>query len=220
MLHIKKEEAADMKSDFEVEITSILGFKPAEMGQELFDNAFGKDTVKTEEEYKAKVREMIENQMKPESDYKFGLDARKVLEEKVGDIQLPDTLLKRWLVVSGENRTAESVEEEYPKMLPDLKWQLIKEQIVKDLGVKVEDADILDMARKVTRMQFAQYGMMNVPEDLLDKYSTDMLKDKKMVSNIAERATEEKIIATIKNTVTLNEIAISADDFYKMFEAK
>ena len=54
MLHIKKEEAANMKSDFEVEVTSILGFKPAEMGQELFDNAFGKDVVKTEEEYKAK----------------------------------------------------------------------------------------------------------------------------------------------------------------------
>ena len=52
MLHIKKEEAANMKSDFEVEVTSILGFKPAEMGQELFDNAFGKDVVKTEEEYK------------------------------------------------------------------------------------------------------------------------------------------------------------------------
>lgn len=123
MLHIKKEEAANMKSDFEVEVTSILGFKPAEMGQELFDNAFGKDVVKTEEEYKAKVREMIENQMKPESDYKFGLDARKVLENKVGDIQLPDALLKRWLVTTGEKRTAESVEEEYPKMVPDLKWR-------------------------------------------------------------------------------------------------
>ena len=111
MLHIKKEEAANMKSDFEVEVTSILGFKPAEMGQELFDNAFGKDVVKTEEEYKAKVREMIENQMKPESDYKFGLDARKVLENKVGDIQLPDALLKRWLVTTVAKRTAESVEE-------------------------------------------------------------------------------------------------------------
>ena len=48
--------------------------------------------------------------MKPESDYKFGLDARKVLENKVGDIQLPDALLKRWLVTTGEKRTAESVE--------------------------------------------------------------------------------------------------------------
>ena len=105
-------------------------------------------------------------------------------------------------------------------MVPDLKWQLIKEQIVKDFNIKVEDADILDMARKVTRAQFAQYGMMNVPEDLLDKYATDMLKDKKMVSNVAERATEEKIIATIKGAVTLNEIAVSADEFYKMFETK
>ena len=45
MLHIGKDASADVKSNFEVEITSILGFKPAELGQELYDNAFGKDTV-------------------------------------------------------------------------------------------------------------------------------------------------------------------------------
>ncbi len=220
MLHIGKENTADMKSDFEVEITSILGFKPAELGQELYDNAFGKDVVKTEEEFTAKVREMLAAQMQPESDYKFGLDARAALEAKVGEIELPDDLLRRWLVVTGEKRTAESVAEEYPKMVPDLKWQLIKEEIVQKYEVKVDDADMLEMAKKATRAQFAQYGMMNVPDDLLDKYASDMLKDKKIVSSIAERATEEKIIATIKSHVTLNEKNISVEDFYKMFENK
>ena len=220
MLHIGKENTADMKSDFEVEITSILGFKPAELGQELYDNAFGKDVVKTEEEFTAKVREMLAAQMQPESDYKFGLDARAALEAKVGEIELPDDLLRRWLVVTGEKRTAESVAEEYPKMVPDLKWQLIKEEIVRKYEVKVDDADMLEMAKKATRAQFAQYGMMNVPDDLLDKYASDMLKDKKIVSSIAERATEEKIIATIKSHVTLNEKNISVEDFYKMFENK
>ena len=158
MLHISKEEAANVKSDFEMEVTGITGFKPAEMGQTLFDEVFGKDTVKTEEEY--------------------------------------------------------------PKMVPDLKWHLIKEQIVKNFDIKVEDADIRAMARKATQVQFAQYGMMNVPADLLDKYAADMLKDKNTARNVADRAVEEKITATIKNTVTLNEKEISAEDFYKMFENK
>ena len=76
------------------------------------------------------------------------------------------------------------------------------------------------MARKATQVQFAQYGMMNVPADLLDKYAADMLKDKNTARNVADRAVEEKITATIKNTVTLNEKEISAEDFYKMFENK
>ena len=220
MLHIGKDKSADVKSNFEVEITSILGFKPAEVGQELYDNAFGKDTVKSEEEFTAKIREMLASQLQPESDYKFALDARTALEAKVGEVELPDNLLKRWLVVTGENRMAESVEEEYPKMVPDLKWQLIKEEIVKKYEIKVDDADMLEMAKKATRAQFAQYGMANVPDDLLEKYASDMLKDKKIVSNIAERATEEKIIETIKSHVSLNEKNISVEDFYKMFESK
>ena len=220
MLHIGKDKSADVKSNFEVEITSIHGFKPAEVGQELYDNAFGKDTVKSEEEFTAKIREMLASQLQPESDYKFALDARTALEAKVGEVELPDNLLKRWLVVTGENRTAESVEEEYPKMVPDLKWQLIKEEIVKKYEIKVDDADMLEMAKKATRAQFAQYGMANVPDDLLEKYASDMLKDKKIVSNIAERATEEKIIETIKSHVSLNEKNVSVEDFYKMFENK
>ena len=220
MLHIGKDKSADVKSNFEVEITSILGFKPAEVGQELYDDAFGKDTVKSEEEFTAKIREMLASQLQPESDYKFALDARTALEAKVGEVELPDNLLKRWLVVTGENRTAESVEEEYPKMVPDLKWQLIKEEIVKKYEIKVDDADMLEMAKKATRAQFAQYGMANVPDDLLEKYASDMLKDKKIVSNIAERATEEKIIETIKSHVSLNEKNVSVEDFYKMFENK
>lgn len=220
MLHIGKDKSADVKSNFEVEITSILGFKPAEVGQELYDNAFGKDTVKSEEEFTAKIREMLASQLQPESDYKFAIDARTALEAKVGEVELPDNLLKRWLVVTGENRTAESVEEEYPKMVPDLKWQLIKEEIVKKYEIKVDDADMLEMAKKATRAQFAQYGMANVPDDLLEKYASDMLKDKKIVSNIAERATEEKIIETIKSHVSLNEKNVSVEDFYKMFENK
>ena len=163
---------------------------------------------------------MLAAQLQPESDYKFALDARVALESKVGEIELPDAMLKRWLVVTGEKRTAESVEEEYPKMVPDLKWQLIKEEIVRQYEIKVDDADMLEMAKKATRAQFAQYGMANVPEDLLEKYASDMLKDKKIVSNIAERATEEKIIDTIKSHVSLNEKNVSVEDFYKMFENK
>ncbi|MCP9612179.1 trigger factor [Coprobacter tertius] len=220
MLHISKEQAADVKSDFEMEVTGILGFKPAEMGQELFDNVFGKDVVKTEEEYIAKIKEMLAAQLSPESDYKFSIDARKVIEKKVGNVELPEEFLKRWLVASGENRTPESIEEEYPKMLPDLKWHLIKEQIVRDLNIKVEDADVLEMAKKVTQAQFAQYGMANVPADILEKYATDMLKDKNAVRNIVDRATEEKITKAIKEKVKLNEKEIALDDFYKLFENK
>lgn len=220
MLHIKKEEAAEMKSDFEAEVLSVLAFKQAEVDQALFDNAFGKDKVKDEADFKAKIKEMLAGQIAPESDYKFALDARKYIEDKVGNVEFADDMLKRWLKFNDTENKIESVDDEYAKMLPDLKWQLIKEQIVKAGNISIERKDVEEVAKKTTKMQFAQYGMMNVPEDLLQKYADDMLKDSKAARNMSERAIEDKIISYIKDNVTLDKKEISLDDFYKMFENK
>ncbi len=220
MLHIEKDKVADMKSDFEATILEITGFKPAEMNQEFFDNVLGADKAKTEDEFRAQVKEMIAGQMVGESDYKFGIDARKVVEDKVGDIVLPEAFLKRWLLTTGENKTPETVDADFAAMVPDLKWHLIKEEIVRKFEIKVEEADIMDMAKKATKAQFAQYGMMNVPEEMLENYAKEMLKTKESVRGIIDRATEEKILNTIKENVTLKTKEISPDDFYKMFETK
>ena len=220
MLHIKKEEAAEVKSNFEMEITSILAFKPAEMGQELFDAAFGKDNVKDEADFRAKIAEMLKEQIAPEADYKFAMDARTYIESKVGELEFADAMLKRWLKFSDKENKIENVDEEYAKMLPDLKWQLIKEQIVKDAEIKVEKADIEEMAKKATKMQFAQYGMANVPEDLLQKYAEDMMKDKNIVNNMLDRVMEEKIVEVIKSKVTLENKQVTLEDFYKSLEVK
>ena len=220
MLNIDKAVAADVKSSFEMTIKEITGLKPAEMDQEFFDNVFGKDTVKSEDEFKAKVREFIAMQLAPESNYKFGIDAREVIEKQIGEFDLPDTFLKRWLLATNKERKAETIDDEYTKMLPDLKWHLIKEQIAKDTQLKIEDADLMIMAKNVAASQFAQYGMTGLPDDVLEKYAKEMLDNWETKSNLIDRVTETKILAGIKDAVTLDEKSISSEDFYKMFENK
>ena len=63
------------------------------------------------------------------------------------------------------------VAENYDKSIEELTWHLIKEQLVKANDIKVEQDDILNMAKETTRAQFAQYGMLSVPEEILDNYS-------------------------------------------------
>lgn len=218
MLNIDREAAANVKSDFEMTVTEITHLQPAEHDQEFFDGIFGKDNVKSEEEYTAKVREMIAAQLAPESDYRFGIDARKAIETAVGEIELPAELLKRWLVATNEKYTDENIAEEYGKMEADLKWHLIKEHIAKAFEVKVADEDLKALAMSVTRQQFAQYGMTNVPDELLENYSQEMLKSKESRSQLIDRATEAKIQTAIKNAVTLEEKEISTEDFGKLFQ--
>ena len=98
-----------------------------------------------------------------------------------------------------------------------ISWHLIKEQLVKANEIKVEQEDITRMAKEVTRAQFAQYGMMNVPEELLENYSKEMLKKKESVEGLVNRAVETKLAAALKGQVTLEHKSVSMEEFNKMF---
>ena len=50
---------------------------------------------------------------------------------KPGELKFADDLLKRWLLAANEKNTAEKLDEEYPRIIEDLKYQLIKENLVK-----------------------------------------------------------------------------------------
>ena len=218
MLNTDKEKAANVTSDFEMTVTDITHLQPAELNQEFFDSIFGKDTVKTEEEYLAKIREMIAHQLIPESDYRFSLDSRAAIEKAVGDFELPDAFLKRWLLATDKERKAETIDDDYSRMVPDLKWQLIKEQIVKQFDIHVDDNDLKAMAKRVAASQFAQYGMTGVPDDVLERYGNEMLSNKDTRSRLINQATEMKIQTAIKESVTLNHKEVSMENFQKLFE--
>ena len=110
------------------------------------------------------------------------------------------------------------VEENYPKNIEALKWHLIKEKLVEQNEIKVEDADVKAMAVEATRAQFAQYGMMNIPDELLENYSKEMLKKRETVDGLVNRAIETKLTAALKGDVKLKNKKVSVDEFNKLFE--
>ena len=218
LLKVDKEAVAGLTGDFSFEIKEITRHKKAELNQELFDKVFGEGVVSSEEEFKNKIKDALAEQFTPQSDFKFLLDAREVLVQKAGELKFADDLLKRWLLAANEKNTAEKLDEEYPKIIEDLKYQLIKENLVKGNNLKVEDADIENFAKRVAKAQFAQYGMLSVPEDVLANYAKDMLKNKQTLQNVIDRAVEEKLAAWLKEQVELDVKEVSAEEFNKLFE--
>ena len=217
-LHVEKEKVAELTGDFSFEIKEISRHKNAELNQELFDKVFGESVVTSEEEFRNKIREALAEQFTPQCDFKFLSDAREVLVKKAGDLKFADDILKRWLLVANEKNTAENIENDYPHIIEDLTYHLIKESLVKANGLKVQDADIEEFAKRVAKAQFAQYGMLSVPEDALENYAKEMLKNKQTLQNILDRAVEEKLAAWLKEQVTIDKKEVTADEFAKMFE--
>ena len=218
LLKIKREEVAEMKSNFSFQIEEITRAVPAALTQELFDQVFGEGAVSSEEEFRGKIKEGIAAQFLADSNYKFLLDARTYLMNKVGKLEFPDALLKKIMLMNNEDKGESFVEENYEKSLEELTWHLIKEQLVEAFEIKVEQADILEMAKENTRMQFAQYGMMSIPEEMLENYAKEMLKKKENVEGLVNRAVESKLAAALKGKAALNNKEVSMEEFNNLLK--
>ncbi len=218
LLKISKDEAKEITSDFSLTIDGITRYHEAEVNQELFDKVYGEGVVTSEEDFKARIKASIEETLAADSDYKFGIDAREVVLAKFDGLTFPDAFLKRWVKSTNENLTDETLEADYPKMIADLKWQLIKDKVAKANDIKIENADVEAYAQKITRAQFAQYGMVGMDDEIIVNYAKDMLKKEDTLKSIIEKVAEEKVFEVIKNTVKLDTKEVSVEDFNKMFE--
>lgn len=222
MLNIDRDEATT-KADFKMTVKEIMVIKDAEHDQEFFDGVFGKGAVTTEDEYTAKLKEMIASQFKSDSNYRFTIDAQQALTSMAGAIELPTDFLKKWLLNQDKDNkyTPENIDEEFTKMTPALVWQLIKEKAVKQLGIKVEDADILAEAKVVAQRQFARYGIINMPEDVIERYAKQMMEDKEQRSEILDGVVDDKLFKAIYSEVTVDCKTVPIAEFNALFsEAK
>jgi trigger factor len=219
LLKISKEAAKEITSDFTLTITEISRFEEHALDQELFDLLYGKDEVKSEEEFRAKVSAEIKEILNENSFYRFSDDARVALIKKLDGIAFPEAFLKRWVLATNEKVTAEQVEAEFSQMLNALKWQLIRNKIATANEVKVEMEDIEAYAQKVLKAQYAQYGITNFPDDLLAEYAKESLKKEGTAEKYFEHVLENKVTEIVKSAVKLNTKIVSLDEFNQLGKA-
>ncbi|MDE6272802.1 MAG: trigger factor [Muribaculaceae bacterium] len=217
MLNIDKEQTGEHKGDFRFDIKDIIVVDPAALDQEYFDQLFGKDKVHNEEEYRAALKEMIANALKNDSFYRFSIDAKDNILKAVGEIELPESILKDYLVQANEELNADNVDEAFAGMRKQLEWDLITSAIAKQFDLKVEKEDMTNLAKQSVLQQFAQYGMTNVPEETLAKYADEMLKDEKVARRMADQAMEFKVFNAVRDNVTLDEKKVSVPEFQALF---
>ena len=219
MLNLPKEEAEKHQGDFRFDIKEIIVLKPAELNEEFFKEAFG-DNVKDENEYRDAVRKMIASSLTGDQNYRFTIDAEKAIRKEVGDIELPDEVLKEFLISQNEALNEENIDKEYDQIRSQLIWDLEKDKMLNALEIKVEEADLQNTARLMARNQFAQYGMTNVPDDAVEHYAEEILKDEKARNTIYRQTSDMKLFNAIRAAVSLDEKEVSVDEFNELFRAE
>ncbi len=217
MLRIEKEVAEQLSGNFRFTVQSISRHIPAKVNQDLFDAVYGKGTVKTEQEYRDRIVAEIEVSFMSSSDYKLLVDAKEKLVKKA-NIKLPDEFLKRWLVVTNKELTEEAVEKDYESMQTDLVWQLIKNDIIEEQELKVDEAEILDFAKESVLMQFRQYGLIDIPDEQLETYAKQTLEKEDERRKIVDRKYEDKILSYLKEVMKIESKEVTSDEFNGFFK--
>ncbi len=218
MLGVSKEVAEKVNPEFCFIIREIKRYVDAEVNQDLFDKVYGKDKVKSVEEFRNRVKEDIEKQLKGHSEYRFTIDAREKVLKKNEDVALPEAFLKRWILAVNKNMKAEEVEKDFEGYREEFKWQVIKSAIMKEYGLKIEDEDMKAVGREVAAAQLQQYGLYGLSDEQLDGFAVKLLEDEKQHQHLYERAVDNKIFATIKGNMKVEEEEIAMADFEKLFQ--
>ena len=218
VLKVDDDQAEAITSDFELSVSKVNTFVPAELNEEMFQKSLGGVTdVTTIEQFKQKIAEDLKANLGYSTEYRFLIDTKEALTNYVG-MKLPEEFLKRWLVYSNEKITKEQVDEEFDHFVKDLEWTLIKSRLAKDNDLRVKEEDVVALAKETAMMQFRQYGMFNVPDDYLDNYAKSILKNEEERHRLVEKKSESMVLAYIKANAELDEKVVTQKAFDDLFE--
>ncbi|MFW5822735.1 MAG: trigger factor [Tangfeifania sp.] len=216
MLNISHEQAHDLNSEFKFTINEPLVFEKAELNEELYKKIYGEDTdIKTEEDLRKRLEKELAANLVHSSEQRFAMDVRNTLIEKTNP-ELPEAFLKRWLRVANKDVTEEQIENDFDGFLKDLKWQLIKDNLIKENELKVEEEEAFDFAKQLAQAQYAQYGIPNVPEDQLESFAKMILEKQEEKERLYNKLLEDKVVAVVKDKVSLDEKEVTQEEFTEL----
>ncbi len=215
LLGVSHDDAHGLAIDVQFTIDEITETEPAKLDQELFDKLFGKDTVKTEKELKARLKEDAEKQFEQQSDQQL-LNA--ITESLIDNTKfdLPAEFLQKWLAVGGEKpMTEEEASQEYQRSEKGLRYQLIEGKIAKEHNLQVTFDELKEFAKGFIKGQMAQFGNTNPEEKELDEIAGRILSNQDEVKRLSEQLMSQKLLDFYKENIKLKVKEISFDDFVK-----
>lgn len=215
MLNIGAAQVAEISDSFTFAVEDVFHVDAAEVNQELFDKLYGKDNVKTEEEFNERLKADLEKIFVRYQDIVLYKDAKEGFMKKY-EMSLPDEFLKEFLVQTGEYGDAAGVEAIYPQYVESLKWNLIESAITKKYELNVSQEEIVEFTKENLKGQFAQYGMPDPDEKLLNDTAMNVMKNEEEYRKIYEDIFFGKVTEFYKNTLKLKDKAVSYDEFVKL----
>jgi trigger factor len=222
-LGLDKEDSTAADKYFKVSISKVGLLEKRELNEEFFKQLYPADEIKTEEEFRSKIKEEIQAHWNVQASSQLQHAAYHELLDNT-KIDFPETFLKKWMKTQGDpssktkdEKTDEEVEAEFAIFKNQLKWTLISDRIVTENNIRVEPDELRNFAKQ---QLFGYMGMANAGQDQpwVNDYIEKMMKDRKYVEDAFNRIQTQKIFEWAESQSNATENEISMEDFVKMQE--
>lgn len=196
-------------------VEKINHYEPAELNEELFKKVFpGQDSPLTEQEFRAKLKESIQEFLNEEAKKFHILNVQSTFVSG-HSFDLPETFLKKWLSQQEENKqTPEQIEASFPSWQHELRWSLLRSALLRQFdNLNVSEDEITQEARnKVINM----FGGGTVDELQIESFVPYFLKNEESYNQIYESLLQEKLMAKINESLSVGSQKITATQFDQM----
>lgn len=220
ILDMDAEKQKEFDGLVEVTVKEISRMEPAAIDQALFDKIYGEGAVKSEKEFRQKVKEEAENMYERETDNHLVNETVEALIKET-KFDLPNEFLSRWLQYSNDKiSTVEEAAEQLKKEEEGLRYQLIESKIAQDHNLKVEYDEVADAIRANIRRQMAMYGQFQLTDADIENFVQRTIKDQNEFKRMSEQVFADKLKNVFKENVKIRTKEISFDDFAKIMEEK
>ncbi len=216
LLGVEKEKIKDLKSKFLFTVKEIKKTVPAKIDNYFFDKVYPQKNIKNKKQLFDHIKKDMSLSLNNEAENKLTDNIiLKILKET--KIKLPEEFLKRWIIETNEKEiTKEQIDKEFDVYANSLRWQLIKNKIIKNNNIKVTEEEVKNDTKKILKQQYKQLSLYKDSDKNFNAIVENALKNKKEVEKIYTKLYEEKIIDFIKTNIKIVKKDITYNEFIKL----
>ena len=197
-----------------IKIENIIEKSPAMINSELFDKIFGNGKIKTIKEFDNEIKKSLSANYLRESELLLNREIEKNLVSKY-NIEVPTNYVKDWITKNNDEKTSKKLlNEQFEQYCNQIKWSYIVDDIIDKNSIKIENEEIVSLAKHQIQNQLQGSGIQEVNKDI-NKFVDNYLKHNNGENylKIFNQLKSNKVFNLIKEKVSISEKSITIDKF-------
>ena len=209
------EEKDFINKDLIFEINEITKREKAILDKDLYKKVYKNDEIKSQKQFKNKVKSEIEKQFINQSDQKFFNDCVEFLISNT-KIDLPEKFLKKLIIANQKEKISEDeIDKDFSQSIKGIKYQLIESKLIEENDIDIESDAVKSYAKEMIIKQMAMYGQNQSDDEQLNSIVKRVMSSEDEVKRMYSMLLNEKILFVFKNKISKKDLKV---DYKKFIE--